>query len=680
MAGCAGNEKLCSGVCVKIDDPNFGCSQTACDACAALPNGAAACAGNVCVLGDCNTGFKNCDGNDANGCEANIQTDITQCGACGSPCQVPFATAACVNGKCEVGACSMNRVDCDGDVTNGCESNTDVDPKNCGMCGKVCPTGESCEMGVCGLYCAKGKANCDNDEINGCETPLGTNADCAFCGDTCAPANAQASCDMNGVCTLDQCNMGFANCDMSSANGCEINTNTDAGNCGFCGNVCPSGPHSTAACVNGGCVLNCDPGYDNCDNNPSTGCEVHSDVDTANCGSCGHGCVIPNGAAACQGGMCLVATCNTGFANCDMNPANGCEVNTTSNPANCGGCGMGCTIPNGVAGCAGSMCTVGSCAQGYDDCDHQVANGCEVHTGVDTANCGTCGNVCNLANATQQCTNGTCTVGGCTPGHQNCDNLPADGCEVDTNNDPLNCGACNHQCFVANGVAGCSAGQCTVASCNSGFGDCNNLSQDGCETNLTNSLGNCGTCGNNCQTSCTTNVTGSTCNSGSCQITGCTANHFDIDQVCSDGCECTTAGTSSSCVSPSSLGTLQVGQTNTFSGNLVPSGQEAYLSITFAGNTNYSYHPHVVLTTGAAEFAFDALVTCGGSAISCGVEGGNSTNRTDWEEVYTGGDPNNPPNFNAIPPVGAGGTVIIHVYRRPGLPVSCNGYTLTLSN
>ena len=66
--------------------------------------------------------------------------------------------------------------------------------------------------------------------------------------------------------------------------------------------------------------------------------------------------------------------------------------------------------------------------------------------------------------------------------------------------------------------------------------------------------------------------------------------------------------------------------------------------------------------------------------MSCGFEGGNSVGDTDWEVFYTGGDPANPSAFNPIPPVGSGGTILIHVYRRAGRPVSCNSYTLALSN
>ena len=678
--GCAGNEKACGEGCVKVDDPAYGCSVTGCEPCTSLPHAQAACAGGVCVFSDCEAGFENCDGNDGNGCETDVTGDPQQCGACGSPCVVPDATATCVNGKCEVGTCDVGYVDCNGDPLDGCEAQPDTDPNNCGICGKKCAGGEGCEMGVCGVYCAKGKGNCDGDPLNGCETPFGTLTDCAFCGDECAPENAQASCDTEGVCTLTECNTGWANCDMTAANGCEINTGTDAGNCGSCGNVCPSGPHSTAACENGGCVLHCAAGWDDCDNNPSNGCETHTDVDAGNCGSCDHACNTPNAAPACAAGLCVVSACNQGFADCDTSPANGCEINTTNNASNCGGCGMGCSIANGTAACVGSMCAVGTCAPGFADCDGQVSNGCETNTAADTGNCGGCGNACNLPHAAPACTGGICTVGACNPGFQNCNNIHSDGCEVNTDGDPLHCGSCTNQCFTANGTPGCSGGSCTVGGCNAGFDDCNGFPQDGCETDINGSLAHCGSCGNNCQTSCTGNVTATACNAGSCQVLGCGAGFFNVDGVCGNGCECQTSATSSACLAPTAIQPLQVGQTRTFTGNLVPAGQEAWLTVTFNGNTNYGYHPHIQMTAGATEFVFDVLVNCSGGAISCGFEGGNSVGKTDWETFYSAGDPNDPPHFIPIPPVGNAGAVLIHVYRRAGKPVSCAGYTLTISN
>lgn len=678
-ASCAADEKTCNGNCVKVDDPAFGCSPTGCDACAPIPNAELACSAGQCALGGCAAGFKNCDGNAANGCETNTDTDPDQCGACGSPCIVPHALATCVAGKCQVGTCENGSVDCDGDATNGCEALPQVDPKNCGACNKACPPTESCEKGMCGLFCPKGKANCNNDESDGCETPLDTVSDCAFCGDNCDVANATASCQ-SGACHLDACNTGWANCDTQAANGCETNTQTDAGNCGSCGNICPSGPHSTAVCQSGGCVLNCDPGWSDCDNNPTNGCEVHTDVDNAHCGSCTTPCTVANGTPACAAGLCTVGSCTTGFQDCDMNPKNGCEVNTQTDPNNCNTCGAHCTIPNGVAGCAGGACTVGTCATGFTDCDGVVSNGCETNTSGDASNCGACGKVCNLLNATAACGNGVCAIAACTSGFTDCNHAPGDGCEVNTGADPLNCGSCGRQCSVVNGSPSCTNGACSVSTCTPPFADCDGNSANGCETNTDTDGANCGVCGNNCGATCTGNVTATSCSAGACGVTGCTSGHYNIDGTCQNGCECSTSNTSSSCNTPTSVGTLQVGQSVPFTGNLVPAGQEAYVAVTFSGNANGSYHPSVTLSLGSAEFAFDVLSNCSGTRISCGQEGGGSTGITTWEEFYAAGDPNQPANFNAIPAVGNNGTIIIHVYRRAGKPVSCNNYTLTISN
>jgi hypothetical protein len=42
----------------------------------------------------------------------------------------------------------------------------------------------------------------------------------------------------NGKKTIKQCDRGFADCDGDPTNGCEININKDAENCGACGNSC----------------------------------------------------------------------------------------------------------------------------------------------------------------------------------------------------------------------------------------------------------------------------------------------------------------------------------------------------------------------------------------------------------------------------------------------------------
>ncbi len=64
--------------------------------------------------------------------------------------------------------------------------------------------------------------------------------------------------------------------------------------------------------------------------------------DPAHCGGCGMACESgPNAASLCQAGTCAIS-CDEGFADCDGDPASGCEVDTTSDASHCGGCGMAC--------------------------------------------------------------------------------------------------------------------------------------------------------------------------------------------------------------------------------------------------------------------------------------------------------------------------------------------------
>ena len=79
----------------------------------------------------CPPGYANCDGNAANGCEANITEDAEHCGACGTSCQGQGnAMGVCVAGTCGT-ACQVGTYDCDGNPANGCESTYACDPMSC---------------------------------------------------------------------------------------------------------------------------------------------------------------------------------------------------------------------------------------------------------------------------------------------------------------------------------------------------------------------------------------------------------------------------------------------------------------------------------------------------------------------------------------------------------------------
>jgi hypothetical protein len=97
----------------------------------------------------CTTGFADCDGNPANGCEVNLNTDAANCGACRGACNLANATAACMGGTCRIGTCTTGFADCDGNPANGCETNTQTDAANCSRCGALCATGDTCTASAC---------------------------------------------------------------------------------------------------------------------------------------------------------------------------------------------------------------------------------------------------------------------------------------------------------------------------------------------------------------------------------------------------------------------------------------------------------------------------------------------------------------------------------------------------
>jgi hypothetical protein len=173
--------------------------------------------------------------------------------------------------------------------------------------------------------------------------------------------------------------------------------------------------------------------------------------------------------------------CPIGYADCDGRPNNGCEVNIQTDVNNCGACGTVCSFPNATSACVNSTCQVSACSDGYGDCDANPANGCETNVQSNVSNCGACGRVCSLPNATSACENSSCRVSACSATYSDCDGDPANGCESDIRNDPRNCGECGRVCQLPNAITGCLMGSCTIAACSAGYQDCNGMPQDGCE-------------------------------------------------------------------------------------------------------------------------------------------------------------------------------------------------------
>ena len=144
--------------------------------CALPANGTPTCTSATCGL-QCNVGFADCDGMASNGCEAATQTDAANCGACGTVCPTgPHATAtSCTAGRCGV-TCAVGYADCDRHGSTGCEVDVLTSATNCGACGTTCPMTANgtpmCAAGTCGVQCNDGFGDCDGAAANGCEVNL----------------------------------------------------------------------------------------------------------------------------------------------------------------------------------------------------------------------------------------------------------------------------------------------------------------------------------------------------------------------------------------------------------------------------------------------------------------------------------------------------------------------------
>lgn len=532
---------------------------------------------NPCTIDTCDTTTGNCVHTPKN-CDDNNRCTVDTCdvssGNCvntpivcndGDPCTTDScdAVTGCANtpkydlaaldaaDKCNTYTCDSSTGNlvktpkqCDPTANNGdlCKVNAcDPTTGNCVLQPVVCDDGDLCTVDACdsAVGCVYTPITCppppdDCFDAGACQSATGVCSAPVYLGDgtTCS----------SGICWNQSCCTPDPD-DVTCNGACGSQTN----NCGQpvdCGSCCAESGASCGGdgdCCQGYCIFgvcqddlltlddSCDTD-DHCDTGACCTVCVDLNNDSDNCGSCEYACFGDNATMYCAGGTCQIDSCDSGFADCDNDPTNGCETNIDNDGNNCGTCNNACSGANATMYCDGGECAIDYCDGGYADCDNDPRNGCEVDLNNDGNNCGGCNNVCIGDNATMYCDGGTCGVNFCDGGYDDCDRDPSNGCEVNLNNDSQNCGSCGNVCALLNATATCVGGQCQVDTCDEGYANCTGDPTAGCDTFLLSDPNNCGFCGTVCPT-IPLDAGFSYCSAGSCAIT-CINGYFQCGDAC----------------------------------------------------------------------------------------------------------------------------------------------------
>jgi hypothetical protein len=128
----------CFGLCVDIEtDRRF------CGSCEQACGAGETCEGGDCVA-VCPAPLVECSG-----VCTSLEFDARNCGACGSVCPVlPNTRTSCIGGGCSV-ECAGGYDDCNAILVDGCEADLSSDVQNCGSCGNACSSELGCVNGTC---------------------------------------------------------------------------------------------------------------------------------------------------------------------------------------------------------------------------------------------------------------------------------------------------------------------------------------------------------------------------------------------------------------------------------------------------------------------------------------------------------------------------------------------------
>lgn len=378
--GCGAGQKNCGGMCVAVDDPNFGCGTASCSPCDPSTHQSYSCGGGTCTATGCAAGYKSCGGGACQPIDAAHGCSAAACTACPATNGVASCDMA---GKCQL-TCNTGYKLCGGacvnigDPTYGCGATT-CDNSSCPKTGTVVCSGSSCVLGSCGPGTkACGGACVPTDTTHGC----GDTARCTACaaGESCVggpPTTCSCVDEAKSItCSKVQCGVTTNNCGHSVDCG---NTCTAPNTCGGGGTANVCGCTSSGSPCDG---ISCGTLSDSCGKSVSCGC-----TGSNTCGGGGTagkcGCTPTN---PCTGGKCGTF-------------ADGCGGSVTCNctaPNTCGGGGVA-----GVCGCTpdskGTACVGQVCGSAPDGCGGFI-------------NCGTCAGKCCGPGGYE------CVCAGCTCG------------------------------------------------------------------------------------------------------------------------------------------------------------------------------------------------------------------------------------------------------------------------
>lgn len=378
----------------------------------------------------------------------------------------------CIDSKCQIPPANKPCPDTTPTRCDGLCINTRTDAQHCGYCNKRCNASERCEDG----RCISASEAVVPDGGTGCLAPTPTrcgdtcvdtrsdNGHCGFCGNTCQAGTS---------CQDGSCQRGQTTCPQQQllCQGTCIDPNNNPAHCGACGTSCGN----DELCSAGTCVK---VGTSSCSDRSLTRCGatcVNINADDQHCGACHKACTTPQ---VCAGGACA---CPAGFAVC----ASAC-TDLLIDPNHCGACNNKCA--------ANAFCASGRCLSSCPKSTPDICNKACVDLQSQFQHCGTCGNTCTQG---QRCIKGTCQcVGGLVSCGSKC---------VDVRSDSRHCGACGKTCTQGQL---CSQGTC-ITTCPQGTP---NICFGGCVDTRTDNQ-HCGGCGNTC-------TGGAICLQGTCRCPG----------------------------------------------------------------------------------------------------------------------------------------------------------------